>query len=635
MSMQSNGFLGKCQDDGGPAADSQSSCNFNIHVEAAGDVHIHNNCASDPAGEPPCPVPPGFPCPTTGTCIPATAGAKHKQSREQKLARRLANDPIASALATSVVHAMRRFVLGKTAENSLEEETFAILRKLPPEFVACVVDGVGSLPSAQRDKVLVSSLLEDTDRALDQATLAQAVASEIELRARLELFGTASTFKEERPGLIRVVTGLPPTSEDFNARVRICRINNLRTANYVPPLAAGEYLPEEIQIDCAPVFVAGEPKVVCDVRTTDCPGHPLAGACGRVVDVGQGDGVLLQGINFFSVDSKVRLTDKDTRTITREVAAFVVGDISTPLHEIVDGNTQFVADCRVADKLTFQVPADLPAGIYEIQVIVPNLTGDPAFGISLLSNVEYIHVQPAPNARFQMVVERILAVKETSPDWAGSDEVGLHTLACALDLDMNLTPVTSVEFDSLDGVDFDSGTKRDVETGIFTSEQPIGAMVVAVLGYEIDGERAYRLKITEWTTYFIDIIERHWEKLRALIKAVGLDTLIGFGWKGAIILAVGVAVVGAVDLLISFWAPADLIIEDTISLSIVDLERLTNASVPPPGSSFLTGANGISIFVNAGEQPVKLPFHYRETREYRCAEEESKYELRYRYNRIA
>ena len=53
--------------------------------------------------------------------------------------------------------------------------------------------------------------------------------------------------------------------------------------------------------------------------------------CARVQDVAPGDSVLLQGVNYFSVDSKVRLTLHATGSPMRDVDAFVIGDDTTPV----------------------------------------------------------------------------------------------------------------------------------------------------------------------------------------------------------------------------------------------------------------------------------------------------------------
>ena len=147
--------------------------------------------------------------------------------------------------------------------------------------------------------------------------------------------------------------------------MRICRVNDLRTNHFIPPLNVGDYLPAEFQQDCEPKIVDGQPQVVCQVRTTDCPGNVLVvvaqgnEVCMRVLDVAGGDGVVLQGVNFFSVDAKVRFSDKQTGTAVRDVDAFVRGDIDTPVTEVISGQTVLINDCRVQDRLTFSVPADV------------------------------------------------------------------------------------------------------------------------------------------------------------------------------------------------------------------------------------------------------------------------------------
>ena len=162
--------------------------------------------------------------------------------------------------------------------------------------------------------------------------------------------------------------------------MRICTVDDLRTANFIPPINIGDYLPAEIQHDCAPQIVDGQSQVVCQVRTADCPGNTLGSVCARVLDVALGDGVVLQGVNYFSVDAKVRFSDKQTGTAVRDVDAHVWGDTDTPVTEVINGQTVLINDCRVHDRLTFNVPNDLAPGVYQIQVVVPNITGISVFG---------------------------------------------------------------------------------------------------------------------------------------------------------------------------------------------------------------------------------------------------------------
>ena len=611
-------------------------CTFTFNIRAAGDIHIHNYCAP-PENAPPNGGPGGsddcLVCATQESCLPPVAGAKHKLGRAQKLAIRAARSKVPSLLAASTMHAIRRHVAGHAPANALEQRLFGKLDALPPALLRCMVEGLDQLPPEQRGTLVPGQAFADPAQPLDPAQLVIGLIEEIRQRAALTLFGDPAAV--ERPGKDRLYV---PVGEDFFTQVRICRINQLRTANYIPHLQPQEYTPEEVQQDCQPVVVNGEPQVVCEVRASNCPGHPVAGVCGRVLDVSQGEALELEGVNYFDVNAKVRLVDKDTNTISRDVEAFIFGDIDTPRDEEVNGATVLINDCRVRDKATFTVPSDIPPGIYQVQVLVPNSVNNPGFGPEIVSNIEYINVLPPPTARYQIVVERIIARKETAPASWGSDEVGLRTIACAMNLSDEPLAITQTPFkDALDGVEFDSGTARNVERIVFASDQPILALVLGVLGHEIDSESAYNNQINEWSDVFVDLVEEQWKFLLGLISAGGgLGTAIkAIGWKGAIAAAVVAVVVIAVDFIYSLWAPADLIIEDNIVLSIIDLDRLTSAAAPIPPATTFTSNAGIKVNVNKTIPPEKIPFQYRETREYVSDEEESRYELTYRYNRIA
>lgn len=611
-------------------------CAFTFDIHAAGDIHIHNYCA--PPEKPSTPGGSGdgedcLVCSTQGSCLPPVAGAKHKLGRAQKLAIRAARSKVPSLLAASTMHAIRRHVAGYAPANALEQRLFGKLDALPPALLRCMVDGLDQIPSGQRGTLVPEQAFADPAQPLDPDQLVIGLVEEIRQRAALTLFGDPAAV--ERPGKDRLYV---PVGEDFFTQVRICRINQLRTANFIPSLQPQEYTPEEVQQNCQPIIVNGEPQVVCEVQTGNCPGNPVAGVCGRVIDVSQGEALELEGVNYFDVNAKVRLIDKDTNTISRDVEAFIFGDIDTPRDEIVNGETLLINDCRVHDKATFTVPNDLPPGIYQVQVVVPNSVNNPGFGAEIVSNVEFINVLPPPTARYQIVVERIIARKETAPASWGSDEVGLCTIACAMNLSDEPLAMTKTPFkDVLDGVEFDSGTARNVERVVFASNQPILALVLGVLGHEIDSDSAYNAQINEWSDVFVDLVKEQWEFLLSLISAGGgLGAAIkAVGWKGVIAAAIVAVVVIAIDFIYSLWAPADLIIEDNITLSIIDLDRLTSAAAPIPPATTFTTNGGIKVNVNKTIPPEKIPFQYRETREYVSDEEESRYELTYRYNRIA
>lgn len=608
-------------------------CTFNIAITASGDVHVHNRCADGhPSDLEPAPEEPAVP--PAGTCLPVIAGAKHKLSRTQKLDMRLENDRIPSALATSTLQAMRRFTKGKAAANQLEEMAFATFRTMPASLFKCIVTGAEDLPGATRDGLFISAWLAH-DEPIDVAVVREAVFKEIQQRAGLAFLGDANAASTGRPGLNRMhVT----SGEDFTTQVRICRVRNLRTAHHKPRLTPGDYVYDEIQHDCAPVTTNGITETVCQVRTSDCPGHGLDGFCIRVIDVGQGEGVELDGVNFLNVDAKVRLVDKETATIAREVDAFVWGDITTPLNETVNGVTQLIDDCRVRDKLTFRVPDDIPAGVYGIQVAIPNNTGNPAFGQSVTSQTEYINVLPPPGAQFQVAIDRLGARVETSPAMFGSDEIALQTVAMAVTLDLSPGEAQHTVFETLS---CDTGSVHafnPVGRPIFRNEANLSALTIAVLGYEIDSEGAYA-QLSGWHERFVALFKEQLayvlgNSALASAAAEGIRRLTDLGWYGWLAVACALSTVIVIDLIAALWAPADKIIEDVIFLSVVDLERLTNANAPIPQPSTHNVGKQITVNVNKTIVPEKTALQYRETREYVCNDQDSRYELTYRYNRV-
>lgn len=613
----------------------ESCCDIRISIDCAHDVNIYNcSTTAAPAADAPAPgCPPGFP--PIGACLPAVPGAKHKVGRDRKLARLAAGARVPSALAAATLHLVRRFLLGKTAANPLEARAYTTLRRMSRDLLACTVSAFDAVPPQQRGRLFASSLLLDPDVPLDAATLTAALGQEIVKHVGVEAFDDPQGV-EERPGRIRVYE---PQGEDFFSQVRICSVNGLRTANFIPVIAPGDYLPAEVQQDCEPKIVDGQPQVVCQVRTADCPGHQLTGACARVLDIASGDSVVLEGVNYFSVDAKVRFSDRHSGTPLRDVDAHVRGDVDTPVTEVVDGATVLLNDCRVHDRLTFRVPDDLAPGVYQIQVVVPNVTGIAALGAEIASHSEFINVVPPSTARFRIVSETIRARRETSPQSLGSDEVGLRTLAFPLFADGSFGSDEphriEQKFEDIQDVDFDSGTRRDITRNIFEHEQPILGVALVVTGDEIDSQRAYDQQITSSTDFFVDLIKEQAAFVKAAVVALGgVAALTKFGTIGAIVAGIAAVITLGVDIVVALWAPADPIIRDSIGLSVTDLAALTSANAPAPAPRTFTAADGIVVNVNKTIPPVKLPFEYHETREYVSDDEDSRYELTFRYNRI-
>lgn len=614
------------------AASDPCSCPLAIRIEARGDVNIHHHCA-------PAPAPSGLAPPTAcypplaagNTCLPPVAGAKHKRSPAQKLQARSARARVPSVLAASTMHLVRRFLLGKAACNPLEAKAFARLTGLPSlarSTLACAVERFADLPAAQRLALFDSALALDVDQPLSPAALSAAFGREIARRAGVLAFGEASVPHEERPGRIRV---FEPSPEDFFAQVRICSVNQLRTDDFIPRLAAGDYGPAEIAHDCQTLLVNEQPQVVCQVRTANCVGGAVDGVCLRVPAIAAGDGVLLQGVNFFSVDALVLLSARSPGSTVRELEAFVVGDLDTPVTETVDGQPRLINDCRVHDRITFTLPVDLPPGLYDVQVVVPNITGFTQFGARVRSNAEPVEVTPPVTARFQITAEKLHCSKETAPAFLGSDEVGLRVIAVPLlaDLSIGSTQIMNKRFS-----DVDSEEDRNIGQLLFDQRQPIVAVGMAVLGHEVDGEDAYQNTVSSVTDIFVDLVKEQASFAASALKdaGIGASQISELGGTGFVVAAIAIGLLLAIDLTVALWAPADLIIEDPTGYTLLDLVERTGTSFPAPSESSFTTEGDINVKVAPLE---KLPQQYRERRTYESDAEDSRYQLFFRFNRVA
>lgn len=615
-----------------------SECRVDIHIENQGDVNIYG-CTAPLPSEPTCPPSPPEECETLplppGQCIPVVQGAKPKQSRQQKLEKLLANNHVPSALAASFFHLSRRFLQQRAAANPLEESAFDVLRSLSPELqgiLSCAVKSFDSLSSNERDRFFDTSLTNDVNTPIDPITLAAAVSNELTQHVGVLVSGNPHEIETERPGQNRFVD--PGTPESFDFQLRICRVNGIRTVEFRPVLGLGDYEPAELQQHCEPVLVGEDVKINCEVQKTNCPGKRLSdGTCLRVPDIEAGDGVTLEGVNFISTDIIVRLVAQSPGTASADVKGHVFGDLITPLNESVEGETRVIRDCRVRDRLTFQVPKDLPPAIYTVQIVMPNVSSIPFLGDEITSNMEFINVLPPASARFQIVAERLVTVQETSPTSFGSDEVGLHVIAVPFFANGSLG-----SFQFLNGAkgrefgNVDSGDDRIMNDVLFSHQQDILGLAMSVTGYEIDSRKAYNEQITTFSEAFIHIIEKEWNFIKDDLGDA-LKELAKIGIKAALVV-VGIAVVVTlgIDLIYAAWAAADLIIEDQIGLTNVDLVTLTSVNLPSPPISKHRTAH--EIVVNVTPQ-VKRTQEYLELREYVCKERESQYEIVYRYNRIA
>jgi hypothetical protein len=612
-----------------------------IRIKKMRDVNIFTcPCGADKPCPQPCPD-----CPTDpiapGQCVPLALGAKPKQSQRTKLNALLASSPVPSALAASFFQTSRRFLTGRAAANSLEESAFDLFRAMPPDIqgiLSCAVSSYDALGPGDQDRLFDTTLTSNVDVPIDATTLATAFAREINQRVGIEVFGDPAGVEQERPGRNRF---FKPDGETFAIQLPIFMVNGLRTNEFTPALNPGDYKPEELQQHCEVVLVNGSPETNCEVQTSDCPGNFLSDGttvtCLRVPEVRAGDTVTLQGMNFISVDAKVRLTSQPPGTVTREADAHVVGDNDTPLDELVNGVKVPIRDARVHDRLTFRVPDDLPPGVYAIQIVMPNVSGIPELGDPILSNPQFLQVVPPDTARFTITSETLTAIEETSPAFFGSDEVRVRVRAYPVTASLTeLLLGDEQAFDSPEFGDVDSGDVRDMTAVLFAHQAPIDAMFMSILGFEIDSEAAYREQINTFTDAFLHYLKLALAAigagLGAAALAIGIKDLLALGLAHPIVLLIAAAIVVTVLLFLANWAPADQIIDDSIGLTAFDLTTLTSVEVPLPAPSEYVTHSGIRVRVTPME---KVPTQYRERREYISDKEDSRYEIVLRYNRVA
>jgi hypothetical protein len=181
--------------------------------------------------------------------------------------------------------------------------------------------------------------------------------------------------------------------------------------------------------------------------------------------------------------------------------------------------------------------------------------------------------------------------------------------------------------------DVDSGETRAMDHLLFSHQQPIAGAALSIMGFEVDGEDAFENQITSFTDAFVEILKDQIAFLKDHLKEAGaiVEKLAEEGLTGAIAGAIAIAVVLAIDVFVALWAPADLIIEDAIGPTTLDLVELTSVNFPLPlPSEHVTPQGKVKV------TPLeKIPHQYREKREYVNDDEESRYEITLRYNRLA
>ncbi|MGD2070445.1 MAG: hypothetical protein PVI57_17345 [Gemmatimonadota bacterium] len=614
----------------------EGCCDTFIHITNQDTINIftcHPAVAEPtPTPEPTEPAPEGPPgLPPTGGCVPFALGSKPKKSLEQRLAPLLESTRVPSVLPAAFFQMTRRFLAGREPANALESSAFDVFRSMSPRVravMACSLETFDALSPDDRSRLFEPGVATDPDRPVDPDRLAELVADELLKRASLEAFGTEKCLGTESPGQVRVIDVGGEIGSVVN--VNVCRINDLRTVSFQPRLALAEYTPEELQQVCTPEVEDGQVTVNCEVQTEPCPGHDVEGTCLRVPEVVAGGGVLLEGVNFFDVQTRVRLESQGETTIVREVETFVCGDAETPVTEEVDGRIRTIADCRVHDRLSFQVPADLPDGLYALTVVVPNNVGLEGFGDEFTSNPrQFVRVVPGSTATFQIASEQLDCVLETAAPVfrnAGSDEIGIKSIAVPVGLD--LTPGEALE-QNFEFGDVDTGEDRAMNRVLFQGSG-ISGVALSLVGFEIDNREAFEQEVRDYADAFVLIVRSSWDAVAGAVGTVGGLVALAVGLSQAWASAIAAGIALAINAFVALWAPADLVIEDAAAFSTLTLSGLTSVNFPAPPEKEFTSPGGIDVHV----VPVSKGVQYVERREYRSDGEDSEYHITLRYNRL-
>lgn len=580
-----------------------------------------------------CPFPSRVKCtclPLDGACVPLALGHKSKHDVLTKLNRLADNTQIPSVLGAVLFESARRFMLGQPAETLIERDFYRILSGLSSDgrtVLSCCLNVIDSLPASQRDKLLSPFIKANTN--LSTPTIANLLADEIVKVASQKFLGNPEAMQNPRPGLARVFPGdeiFPPTLDPF-----IFLVNGTRTRDAII-LEQNSPTSEEVENIC---IINEQNQQICTAQNPPCPGNiaPTSNVCLKVHHVLGGDLVVLQGLNFFTLDAKVAIASKAQPSLRRVVPTIVYGDLDTPL---VDEQGQRILDTRVKDKLIFAVPEDLPDGIYTIQVEVENKNADVLGPVpkTYISSPEFLRILPPPDTNFQILAETLNCVEET--DGPGSDEVALNFFTSLITLDpltgdIDLSTLTNREF-RFNGVD--SGEQRAINFAPVQANNLVGVNI-SIKGYEVDNEDAYRDQITELGDAFLLGMQSIWASVAgSLTTSVGTAIAIAAGATlavgSAIVAAAALVVTVVVALIFAAWAPADPIIEDSIGLDLIQLADLTTPSLPLPPQTTTFTPEGIKVVVDSLSKDVE----FKQLRGYISEDEGSLYQLIFRYSRF-
>lgn len=538
-----------------------------------------------------------------------------------------ARDTIAPAMAAL----FDRFDGGDDARNEYEASLFKILetlsdeqhdalkqgfdgyRKLSPRLHACLFDDRLARPGAD---------------GLDPGDVIEAIIGEGLSYIGQTLFSNSDGIVE--PGLVRpwTVTLLTPPNGSGSATftgpwpwltairpdpAAVQEFGSTASFRSEPGSPSYQFQPWQIARDCTYSPSPPPMTVTCVPRTPPPPApgsllpnfceggqdYTLNGQCMQFAVSEPGATIALRGANFITPSVTVRFRHRTDPSVVAEAPAAVFGDQKTP---VTDGTGHTIVDWRVSDMAVVAVPTEhptmpgtpLPAGLYDVSVLVDNVTS--AFyagGVAprLESNMLILQVDPDPNISFNIWTDHGHCYEET--DGLGSDEIWwdawvINFKTAAATTVANLGPLTHIEFARDPWDDMDSGKDAEAfKAALWSGPIGHGIVVAGLVGFEVDSEAAAREQLKNFGEAFVYYLGQVWTAAIAaegaaasIAKMVSLTIT-----QGLIALAIVAAVILIVGLFWAAWAPADQVAIDLMALNARQAWNLTAPAGQLPASS--------------------------------------------------
>ena len=335
------------------------------------------------------------------------------------------------------------------------------------------------------------------------------------------------------------------------------------------------------------------------------PNYTKDNDCLRIPAQKPGGSIKLRGFNFITPTVKVRIALVGDPSVVREEDCTVWGDQATPLkdpagHYIVDERVSDWVDCPLPSAHPTIPGAPLPAGLYEVSIIVANVTNSNYDGSTppvLVTNKLLLRLEADPNIKYSVWSNRGRCNRETPG--MGDDEIWWDAFVGHIvpkEVPVPTTGASSLELKLLERRSFPRPPWEDMDDGESAGAYSIdvwgprafelyGVAVIGLVGFEVDSEAAAR-----------DQLQGFWNAWGKALTEVATVAISGAGLVEAVAkLVVGVtltvaliilAVIAAIVLICTVfwaaWAPADLIALDIMHFDGSNAWDRTDPKKPLP-----------------------------------------------------